>query len=203
MATSEAESLRGRRSRWGGEWPNRLLPLPPLPCVRVGIKIPPARRGRRCPLTTSTRARRLRPHRRRRSGLQTRAHAERGTHRLVPRADEPQLRAHVDALVVRAGIRAREALDEREQCGRVVGAASAASGKKAKEKRGMRRWISDAAQEKALGRTRRERGRRDARIRAARVGRENGAPEPRCAFVEAELFPKLEALLCTESASLE
>jgi hypothetical protein len=37
-ATSEAEPLRRRRSRWSGEWPNRLLPLlPPLLCVRVGI----------------------------------------------------------------------------------------------------------------------------------------------------------------------
>jgi hypothetical protein len=46
-------------------------------------------------------------------------------------------------------------------------------------------------------------GGRDARIRAARVRQENGAPKPCSAFVEAELFPKLEALLCTKSASLD
>ena len=43
----------------------------------------------------------------------------------------------------------------------------------------------------------------DARIRAVRIRRENGGPKPCSAFVEAELFPELEALLCTESASLD
>jgi hypothetical protein len=47
-------------------------------------------------------------------------------------------------------------------------------------------------------------GEEDARIRAVRgVRRQNGGPEPRSAFVEAELFPELEALFCTESASLD
>jgi hypothetical protein len=144
MATSEAEVLRGRGSRRRScEWPNRLLPLP-LPlllCVRVRarvgigiIEIPPTRRDRNCLLTstrtrTRTGPRRLRsPHRRRRSRsrskLHARAHAKRGTHSLIPRADETQLSAHVDALVVRTGIRAREAIDQGEQRGRVVGAAS-------------------------------------------------------------------------------
>jgi len=46
---------------------------------------------------------------------------------------------------------------------------------------------------------------RHAHVRcAARVGRSrDGRPESRSAFVEAELFPELEALLCAESASLD
>ena len=86
-----------------------------------------------------------------------------------------------------------------------MGAASAMGEKAKKEKRVMRSWISDAAPGKGrrMGRARREEEGENARIRAARVGRENGGPEPRSAFVEAELFPKLEALLRTESASLD
>jgi hypothetical protein len=54
-----------------------------------------------------------------------------------------------------------------------------------------------------LGAGKERRGEEDARIRAARICRENGGPKPCSTFVEAELFPELEALLCTESASLD
>lgn len=44
---------------------------------------------------------------------------------------------------------------------------------------------------------------KDARIRAARVCGGDGGPKPRDTFVEAELFPELEALICSESAPLD
>ncbi len=134
LATSEAEALRRRRSRWTcGERPDRRLLLPFL-CARVGIRIPHARRrSLQGPLACPAAVLRIR-HKRRSSGLQARAHAERGAHGLVSRADETQLSAHVDALFVRPRIRAREAVDEGEQCGRVVDTAPTTGGKKEKEK---------------------------------------------------------------------
>jgi len=78
----------------------------------------------------------------------------------------------------------------------VVGTAST---KGKREGRESKKRISDAAESDAGN----DGGRWDARICAVRVRRENGGPKPRSTFVEAELFPELEALLCTESASLD
>ena len=107
-ATSEAEALRGRRSRWTGKWPDRLLP--PFLCARLdGIWSNAFDRAAR---TVRYRRPRRRCRRGSARGLQARANAERGAHGFVARADETQLSAHVDALFfVRPRILAREAVD--------------------------------------------------------------------------------------------
>jgi hypothetical protein len=81
----------------------------------------------------------------------------------------------------------------------VVGTAS--TRRKRKERAKVKKVDQQRGRVRRTGGRGRERW--DVHIRAVRVRRENGGPKPRSTFVEAELFPELEALLCTESASLD
>jgi hypothetical protein len=112
------------------------------------------------------------------------------------------LRAHVDALFVRARILSREAFDQGEERGCVMVGTSSAREKTERKKR----KIGSATMIRIKGLRQGKVGfrREDAPIRAIDgFRRGDSGPESRSTFVEAELFPQLEALLRAESASLD
>jgi len=134
--------------------------------------------------------------------LQTRAHAERSTHGLISRANETQLSTHVDALVVRAGVRAREAIDQGEQCGRMMGTTSnewkreekaKAKAKKVDQRRGRVRRFGGLRIEE-MGRTHpcRSRPSRKRRSKAAQhLRRSRALPRARSPSLHRERVPRL------------